>query len=333
MKTEQDQHQWQMGHSVVRFAGAQVAVTHDVSKNVETLKRAIDWAGENEVDYLVTPEGALSGYNTNFADSEEQVTNLHSAEREIVNYAASKHVGLCLGTFWVEDELIGKIKRNQARYYDQTGEHRGSYNKIMTIPGDGAVLPGMFVDAGSRTETGDYNFGHPTIDLMPTDDPQATFSVSTLICNDVYGETQKGESIARRACYSMMNRPVRCSLVLHPTYGFRGEDYAIEGQEFKMAEAMRNWHTSTIQQLSYFTEVSFFCVESASFQSGEASTEISNTPSGAVEKGEWVVKVPSGSEQFFFHDFMLPVVLPAETSTNPSRLAMMEANNPAPIEE
>ena len=37
MKTEQDQHQWQMGHSVVRFAGAQVAVTHDVSKNVETL--------------------------------------------------------------------------------------------------------------------------------------------------------------------------------------------------------------------------------------------------------------------------------------------------------
>ena len=46
----------------MRIAGAQIPVTNDVSKNYEAIKKACDWAIENNVDYLFTPENALSGY-------------------------------------------------------------------------------------------------------------------------------------------------------------------------------------------------------------------------------------------------------------------------------
>ena len=47
----------------IRFAGAQMPCTPNVDDNVEQIKKAIDYAVENKCDYLVTPEGALSGYD------------------------------------------------------------------------------------------------------------------------------------------------------------------------------------------------------------------------------------------------------------------------------
>ena len=47
----------------VRIAGAQIPCTPIVKDNVEHIKKAIDYAVENRCDYLVTPEGAVSGYD------------------------------------------------------------------------------------------------------------------------------------------------------------------------------------------------------------------------------------------------------------------------------
>ena len=43
----------------MRIAGAQIPVSKDVEQNVKTIKHAIDWATDNECDFLVTPEGSL----------------------------------------------------------------------------------------------------------------------------------------------------------------------------------------------------------------------------------------------------------------------------------
>ena len=50
----------------IRFGGAQIPVTPFQQKNVKSIKKAIDWAAENNVDYLVTPEASLSGYSTSY---------------------------------------------------------------------------------------------------------------------------------------------------------------------------------------------------------------------------------------------------------------------------
>ena len=48
----------------MRIAGAQIPVTNDVKTNFEAIMKACEWAVENKVDYLFTPETSLSGYNT-----------------------------------------------------------------------------------------------------------------------------------------------------------------------------------------------------------------------------------------------------------------------------
>ena len=48
----------------LRIAGAQIPVGVDIQRNKNEIIKALDWAKENEVDLLVTPEGSLSGYIT-----------------------------------------------------------------------------------------------------------------------------------------------------------------------------------------------------------------------------------------------------------------------------
>ncbi|MCL6482536.1 MAG: chorismate synthase [Firmicutes bacterium] len=50
----------------LRVAGAQIPVTRDVHANARALERALDYAASERADILVTPEGSLSGYHTNF---------------------------------------------------------------------------------------------------------------------------------------------------------------------------------------------------------------------------------------------------------------------------
>ena len=44
------------------FAGCQIPVTRDIEKNIKEIKKAIDWAKDNFVEIIATPECALSGY-------------------------------------------------------------------------------------------------------------------------------------------------------------------------------------------------------------------------------------------------------------------------------
>ncbi len=52
--------------SRLRIAGAQIPVTENVSANLATISRAIDFALSNKADILLTPEGSLSGYFSEF---------------------------------------------------------------------------------------------------------------------------------------------------------------------------------------------------------------------------------------------------------------------------
>ena len=68
-----------------RIAGAQIPIFDtNIAFNKYEIFKALDWAKENEVDLLVTPEGSLSGYGHNWKEpkvSEE----LQDALQEVEN--------------------------------------------------------------------------------------------------------------------------------------------------------------------------------------------------------------------------------------------------------
>jgi predicted amidohydrolase len=80
-------------------AGCQIPVTRDIKKNITEIKKAIDWASDNEVDLLCTPECALSGYlwkPETVADP--RVVETTQGLDELIAYSVDKKVDLILGT-------------------------------------------------------------------------------------------------------------------------------------------------------------------------------------------------------------------------------------------
>jgi predicted amidohydrolase len=121
----------------LRVAVAQIAVSRDISANVETIGRAIDRAIEEKAEVLLTPEGSLSGYTHQF--DQQQVEK--GLER-LVAKASAAGLALALGTCFVEPD-DGRCY-NQIRFYDGSGEFLGFHNKIlrcgsMTKPTQGEI--------------------------------------------------------------------------------------------------------------------------------------------------------------------------------------------------
>ena len=50
-----------MSKKTTRIAGSQLPVSTNIQFNKKEILKAIDWAKENEVKHLITPEGSLSG--------------------------------------------------------------------------------------------------------------------------------------------------------------------------------------------------------------------------------------------------------------------------------
>jgi len=313
------------GQEVVRFGGAQIAVTHDVDTNIETIKRAIDWAEENKVEYLVTPEGALSGYYDTVLTDDENWLKIEQGEIEVVAYAAEKNVGLCLGTFWREKERAGTLNRNQTRFYDWNGEFKGAYNKIRCIEGD-PVVPG----ADNAQNGGD----HQIIMLSVKANPVATFAVGVLICNDFYGEDPTGTTLARRALYSLKNQNPPVELVLHPTFGLRGKEVSDELDE-EIMQVYDTWHESHVKQLSYSAMINVLTVDSITDFTGEVPPHQTSSPGGVIAMGKTIKKVPRTGEQYFYWDYRASIIggSMSDDTFEPNVLEHLLNQNPAPVEE
>ena len=103
----------------IRLAGAQIPIsTTSIEYNKKEIFKALDWAKENEVDHLLTPEAALSGYKPECLwDKKDE---LEDALKEIETHIASNNMDILfhLGTLFVEPEKQGHVNRNQVRHYE-----------------------------------------------------------------------------------------------------------------------------------------------------------------------------------------------------------------------
>jgi predicted amidohydrolase len=169
----------------IRVAGFQMVIQEDdVAANEQSIHRAIDLAADVKADFLLTPEGSVSGYNASFDGKA-----VADAVERLAAHAKSRGVGLLLGTCWKESSFdfsfpfqmratpIAQFGRrefcyNQVRVYSPEGEFLGAHAKIQLV--DSVRHPGVGEPSG-------YTPGK----LRTFTWKGIPFGV--LICNDLWG--------------------------------------------------------------------------------------------------------------------------------------------------
>ena len=109
-----------------RVAGAQVYVTRDIAANAATIVKAIQWAGDQQADFLVFPEMTLTGYWGGFEQKARD-----AALKDVLAAVKKARVAILLGT----GHKQGGDGYIQVRAYTEKARLIGTHEK--TIPTDG----------------------------------------------------------------------------------------------------------------------------------------------------------------------------------------------------
>jgi predicted amidohydrolase len=126
--------------STLVLTGLQMNVTRDIKNNRDKILAGIGKAALEGADFLVTPEGSLSGYTPDFNQAE-----LAAALEEVTAEAKKKKVGLMLGTCYKESHSGQEFCYNQVRVYSPAGNFMDAYSKILRcsnpdLPGSGEMV-------------------------------------------------------------------------------------------------------------------------------------------------------------------------------------------------
>lgn len=246
----------------LRVAAAQIAVLNDdIPKNVGTLKRMIERAGEEGADILLTPEGALSGY-TPFFDRKAARQGLD----EITAHARRHHVGLALGTCFEEPE-DGQCY-NQLRFYDKQGKFLGFHSKTL--------------NTGTLSDPPRGEIEHYAVRPLQTFQFEGV-CVGGLVCNDLWANP--GCTPQDDPHLSQQLSRLGAKVILHAVNGGRN------GSPFSV-EVVRKFHETQLQMRAVAGKVWIVTVDSCHPPSWPTSA-----PSGVVRPdGLWAVQAPERGE-------------------------------------
>ena len=280
----------------IRYAGAQIPCTEHLDRNVQEIKMAIDWASNNEVDYLLTPEGSLSGYFPGFETLDGRTTkDLIVAEQEVVDHASRMGVGLLLGTMWCEPDdnfQEGYRRENQIRFYSKDGTFLDSTNKHYVLPEyDGTVVSEDI-----------------TVVYMP-DKIQA----AGLICNDFWGGSLDGTNLPIHVAETL-----GVHVIFHATNGFRGERPIYD-------EITDVWHEGNLRMVSYTTGIPIITVDNCYTMDGKPYNGNTSSQSGIILNGVWQVKAPRTGTHYFYHDFDLEKLQNKHLRQNPDFIPELDS--------
>jgi predicted amidohydrolase len=240
-------------------------VTTDVERNVDQLVEEIARAAAAEADVLLTPEGALSGYHTEFDRREV------SAALETVTKTAAAHgVGLALGTCFEGDD--GSVS-NQLRFYEADGTYVGCHAKIL--------LCGT-LESPSRGEIEQY-----------VTKPLGTVvvggrTVGGLICNDLWANPMCTPMDDPHLVQRLADKGAQ--IVLHAVNGGR------DGGEWSR-EVFFAYHETNLRLRARAAGVWVVTVDNCS-----PVTVPCSSPSGVIAPdGTWAIRTPDhGRQRFVF---------------------------------
>ena len=271
----------------IDFLGIQMNCTNDALANAKTISKAI--LDNPQVDYAVTPECALTGYNN---------TNLKYFDQalEIVKDAVrSTKTSIFLGSIYEVNQ--GQLE-NTCLIINSIGEVVDYYSKSYIIPLDEklGILPGKKACTMTLPE-------HPEI------------KCGIMICNDLWGSP-------------MINAPTiptlhatqgEANIFIHLTNGDRGLGKTHD-------KVYWDWHTAWLQMMSRYHMLPIISVDNSTAIDGSQYTGPTSSPSGAWILGRRIVEVPNIGEHNFIAriDKRHLLVLPHE---NPFINASLEEPN------
>tara|TARA_B100002019_G_scaffold289698_1_gene305839 strand:- start:6110 stop:6937 length:828 start_codon:yes stop_codon:yes gene_type:complete len=265
----------------VRFAGAQIPVTQKLDENKKAILEAIKWAGKNNCDWLLTPEGSLSGYFPNFdLVTPNGMNDIAKATYEVVTEANKQGMGIALGTLWTDIEHRGTIRRNQIRYYDSEGKFLGATNKQYIVGGEDSPSHSwdqVLADPPGTTKTHYLN----------------NVRTTGMICNDFWGNGFRFNAPS----LMMLAKLHQCEVVLHSTNGDRGND---------QDELWMEWHDVHLRMMSKQYQIPIITVDSCCDKFGENRDLPTSSKSGVLVDGQYVVSVPRTGQQHFYWDYFKP---------------------------
>jgi len=260
----------------MRIAGAQIPVTNNVNANYEEIKKACDWAIDNNVDYLFTPEASLSGYDTpsfniNTCNETEQ------AMKKLVELSSANNLGLIIGTLWMDEKdkpngaFFGK-KTNQLRFYNTKGEYIGSTCKTRLVSFD--------QDCEKQNTP-------PTIKLVTN---KETIKVGALICNDLVGNYYwGGENLARTL------KKQGIDIILHASNTQKDQGPYVK-------KVHDEFHDACIKMVTYATNIPLLAVDNPWHIHGVESKEGTSFTSGIYLPIETKFQAPKTGTHYFYYD-------------------------------
>ena len=257
----------------IKFGIAQMPVTANLNANVNTIADQIERAHTEGCDYLVTPEGALTGYIQDWDTRDGRTTaTIHDALNQLIDTAGHFGVGLFLGTL-IED--IEGNPRNSVFVTDTGGNPVGRADKTLIIP-----------DERFRPSDNLQHYFLPELPGVP---------VAVFICNDLWGGV-----LDRAPVLPYWAEDTGVGLVVHCTNGKR--DYDPE----HLRPVYRNWHNSNLEMWSHHMNCPIVTADNSIHMHGEPSDEPTSSRSGAVVNGAWQTPdLPTG-EQFFTWEAAIP---------------------------
>jgi predicted amidohydrolase len=241
------------------LSGLQMTVTNVIKNNQELIMTGIGKAAQEGASFLVTPEGSLSGYTSNFSQSE-----LESALAEIKALAMKLKVGLMLGTCYKEMKNGKEFCFNQVRLYSPEGDFMGAYSKILRcsnidLPGTGEMLE--YVEG--ELKTFDWN----------------GIRFGVLICNDLWATPG----------YTTMPNPY-----LPLKLKQMGARYIVHCINSGTVQKYRPFHESSAELWALSTRMPILEVNAA-----QGTEMINARSGLIDAKGERIVHVPDSGLQFF----------------------------------
>lgn len=268
--------------AVIKITGMQMNVTHDIQANTKRILNGIEQAAREEADFLITPEGSLSGYHPDFEREE-----LNSALNRVVAAARLKKIGLALGTCYKEMQGGQERCYNQVRVYTPEGQYLGSYSKILRcsrpdFPGTGEMT--------------DYVEGR----LRTFDWKGIRFGV--LICNDFWATP--GYTTMPNPYLPWKLKQMGAGVIFHVIHSGSHQQY-------------RPFHESSVELWAKALRIPVVEVNAA-VPDGKRV----NATSGIVgPKGLRVLKVHDEGEQFFVHELIIPdpETLPGDSNNTERR--------------
>lgn len=249
----------------LRIAALQMDVSNNIQENEQTIIRHLNDLKDQDIDLLITPEGSLSGYTSQF--DREQLNKSLENVREV---AKELKIGLVLGTCYKEIIDGSEYCYNQARVYLPDGTFLGSYSKILTCspldnPGTGEMME--YVQGKVRT------FSYKGVEF------------GILICNDLWATP--GYTTIPNPYLPWKMQEAGAEVIFHIINSGTDQSY-------------RTFHEASVELWARQLEIPIVEVNAA-----HGNKEINATSGIVNEYGERTEVVNNRGEQLFIYDLVV----------------------------